>query len=70
MGRESDGIISLIYVGFERPNKGHLLKNRVSVRDSSIATLNNISKSWVASQIALSIQPLVTSAEKQGLQAG
>ena len=29
--RESDGIISLTFCDLERPDQGHLLKNRVSV---------------------------------------
>ena len=41
MGRGSDGIISLIYRDFERSDQGHLLKNRVSVRDSAIVTMEH-----------------------------
>ena len=38
MGRESDGVISLTFGDFERSDQGHMLKNRVSVRDSVIVT--------------------------------
>ena len=38
--RESDGIISLTCCDLERPDQGHLLKNRFSVRDS--ATIDTI----------------------------
>ena len=40
--RESDGIISLNFGGLERPDQGHLLKNRFSVRDSAIATIKHV----------------------------
>ena len=42
MGRESDGIISLTFGDLERPDQGHLLKNRVSVRDSDIVTIEPV----------------------------
>ena len=38
IGRGSDGIISLTVGDLERSDQGHLLKNRVSVRDSAIVT--------------------------------
>ena len=41
MGRESDGIISLTFANLERLDQGHMLKNRVSVRDSAIVTLEH-----------------------------
>ena len=40
--RESNGIISLTLGDLERPNQGHLLKNRVSVRDSAIVTIEHL----------------------------
>ena len=39
MGRESDGIISLNFGDLERSDQSHLLKSRVSVRDSAIVTI-------------------------------
>ena len=36
MGRESDGIISLTFGDLGNSDQSHLLKNRVSVRDSAI----------------------------------
>ena len=39
MIREADGIISLTIVDLERSDQGHLLKSRVSVRDSAIVTI-------------------------------
>ena len=41
MGRGSDGIISLTFSDLERSDQGHLLKNRVSVRDSAIVTIEH-----------------------------
>ena len=38
MGLGSDGMISLTFGDLERSDQGHLLKNRVSVRDSAIVT--------------------------------
>ena len=40
--RESNDIFSLTLSDFERPDQGHLLKNRVSVRDSSIVTMEHV----------------------------
>ena len=40
--RESDGIISLTFGDPERPDQGHLLKNRVSVRDSALVTREHV----------------------------
>ena len=40
--RESDGIIILTFGGLERPDQGHLLKNRFSGRDSAIATIKHV----------------------------
>ena len=42
MGRESDGIISLTFGDLEWPDQGQLLKNRVSMRDSAIVTIENV----------------------------
>ena len=39
MGRELDGIISLTFADLERSDQGHLLKNRVSVRDGAMVNL-------------------------------
>ena len=39
---ESDGIISLKFGEFERPDQGHLLKNRVFVRDNVIVTMKDV----------------------------
>ena len=39
MGRESDGINSLTFGDLEKSDQGHLLKNRVSERDSTIVTI-------------------------------
>ena len=41
MGRESGGIISLTFRELGRSDQGHLLKNRVSVQDSAIVTIEN-----------------------------
>ena len=40
--RESDGIISSTLGDLERPDRGHLLKNRVSVRDSAIVNIEHV----------------------------
>ena len=40
--RESDGITSLTFGDLERPDQGHLLKNRFSVRDSAIVTIKHV----------------------------
>ena len=42
MGRESDGIISLTFADLERSDQSHLPKNRVSVRDSAIVTIEHV----------------------------
>ena len=42
MGRETDGQISLTSGDLEQSDQGHLLKNRVSVRDSAIVTMKRI----------------------------
>ena len=42
MGCESDGIISLTFGDLERSDQGQLLKNRVSVRDSAIVTIEHL----------------------------
>ena len=39
MVRGSDGVISLTFSDFEKSDRGHLLKNTVSVRDSAIVTM-------------------------------
>jgi hypothetical protein len=39
MGRGSDGIIGLTFGDLEGSDEGHLRKNRGSVRDSVIATI-------------------------------
>ena len=39
MGRESGGNISLTSGDLERSDQGHMLKNRVSLRDSATVTL-------------------------------
>ena len=39
MGRGSDGVISLTFGDLERSDQGHLMKNTVSVRDSTIVTM-------------------------------
>ena len=41
MARESDGIITLKFGDLESSDQGHLLKNRVSVRDSAIVTIEH-----------------------------
>ena len=41
MGRESSGIISLTFADLERSDKGHLPKIMVSVRDSTIVTIDH-----------------------------
>ena len=38
MGGESDDMISSTFGDLERLDQGHLLKNRLSVRDSAIVT--------------------------------
>ena len=40
--RKSNGIISLTFGDLERSDQGHLLKNRLSVRDSAIVTEEHI----------------------------
>ena len=40
--RESNGIISLTFPDLERPDQGHLQKNRVFVRDSAIVTTEHV----------------------------
>ena len=40
--RESDGIISLTYGDLERPDQGHLMKNRVSVRYNALVTIKHV----------------------------
>ena len=40
--RKLNGIISLTFGDLERPDQGHLLKNRVSVRDSAIVTIEHV----------------------------
>ena len=40
--RESNGIINLIFGDLETSDQGHLLKNRVSGRDSSIVTIEHV----------------------------
>ena len=42
IGRETDGQISLTSGDLEQSDQGHLLKNRVSVRDSAIVTIKRI----------------------------
>ena len=42
MGHESDDIISLTFAGLERSDQGHLLKNRGSVRNSAIVTIEHL----------------------------
>ena len=42
MGRGSDGIISLTFGDLEKSDQDHLLKNRVSVRDSAIVTIEHL----------------------------
>ena len=39
---ESDCIISLTFGDLERTDQGHLLENRVSVRDSAIVTIEHL----------------------------
>ena len=41
MGRESDGIITLQFGDLERSDQGHLLKNKISVRDSDLVTIEH-----------------------------
>ena len=41
IGRGSDGIINLTLGDLERSDRGHLLKNRVSVRDSATVTIEH-----------------------------
>ena len=40
--RKSNGIISLTFGDLERPDQGHLLKNRVFVLDSAIITTEHV----------------------------
>ena len=40
--RESNGIISSTSGDLERPDQGHLLRNRVSVRDIAIVTIKHV----------------------------
>ena len=42
MGRESDGIISLTFADLEKSDRGHLLKNRVFMRDCAIVTIEHV----------------------------
>ena len=42
MGRETDGQISLTSGDLAQSDQGHLLKNKVSVRDSAIVTMKRI----------------------------
>ena len=42
MSRGSDGIIGLTFGDLERSDQGHLLKNRVFVRDSAIGTVEHL----------------------------
>ena len=42
MGRETDGRISLTSGDLEQSDQGHLLKNRVSVRDSAMFTMKRM----------------------------
>ena len=42
MVRGSDGVISLTCVNLGRSYKGQLLKNKVSVRDSAIVTMEHV----------------------------
>ena len=42
MGRETDGQISLTSGDLEQSEQGHLLKNKVSVRDSAIVTIKHV----------------------------
>ena len=42
MGRETDGQISSTSGDLGQSDQGHLLKNRVSVRDSAIVTIKRI----------------------------
>ena len=41
MGRESDCVIRLTFGDLGRSDQGQLLKNRVSLRDSSIVTIKH-----------------------------
>ena len=41
MGLGSDGVVSLTFGDLERSDQGHLLKNKVSVRDSAIVTIEH-----------------------------
>ena len=40
--RESNGIFNLTLGDLERPDQGHLLKDRVFVRDSAIITTEHV----------------------------
>ena len=42
MGRETDGQISLTSGDLEQSDQGHLLKNKVFVRDSVIVTIKHV----------------------------
>ena len=42
MGRETNGQISLTSGDLEQSDQGHLLKNRVSERDSAVVTIKRI----------------------------
>ena len=41
MGRKSDGIVRLTFGDLEKSDQGHLLENRVSVRDSVLVTIEH-----------------------------
>ena len=41
MGRESDGVVISTFGDLERSDRSHLLKNRLSVRDSAIVTIKH-----------------------------
>ena len=45
MGCGSDVTISLTFGDLERSDQGHLLKNRIFVRDSAIVTMDSNRKS-------------------------
>ena len=42
MGCEFDTIISLTFADLERSDQGHLLKNRVSLRNSALVTIEHV----------------------------
>ena len=50
--RESDGIINLTFGDLGRPDQGHLLRNRVSVRYSAIVNETLISSHGSRNRIA------------------